>query len=47
MEKKYNSIEKTLINAAKKVTKNKKTAINFLKSCEIMNERGELSENYK
>ena len=47
MEKKCNSVEKVLINAAKKVTKNKKAAINFLKSCEIMNEKGELSENYK
>lgn len=47
MEKKYNSIEKALINVAKKVTKNKKTAINFLKTCEIMNEKEELSENYK
>ena len=47
MRKKYNNIEKALINAAKKVTKNKKTATNFLKSCEIMTEGGKLSENYK
>ena len=42
-EKDINKLKKT----SKNVTQNKNTATHFLKSCGIMNENGQLSEEYK
>ena len=39
--------EEKIIKASSKITQNKETAIHFLKSCGIMNEHGELAEEYK
>lgn len=39
--------QKSLDDIAKEITKNKETAISFLKSCGIMNANGELADEYK
>lgn len=39
--------KKSLDDVAKEVTKDKDAAISFLKSCGIMNENGELADEYK
>ena len=39
--------QKSLDEVAKEITKNKETAISFLKSCGIMNDNGELADEYK
>lgn len=39
--------QKSLDDVAKEVTKDKETAISFLKSCGIMNANGELADEYK
>ena len=39
--------QKSLDDVAKEITKNKETAMSFLKSCGIMNANGELADEYK
>lgn len=39
--------QRSLNDVAKEVTKNKETAMSFLKSCGIMNANGELADEYK
>ena len=39
--------QRSLDDVAKEVTKNKETAVSFLKSCGIMNANGELADEYK
>lgn len=41
------SEQKSLNDVAKEITKNKETAMSFLKSCGIMNANGELADEYK